>query len=145
MIERHVQAIFCDDIRHEVNGKISYIGVYAGKLFTPKFPVILPKLCAEIKIISPVDKPLQSLNVTVYKDDDVLQEIPVSDEDLKKASQPIDDYSDDELIDHAQVIALQLIFSPLQLDSPCMLKVKAKTEQGEMRGLGLKIEEFPTN
>jgi hypothetical protein len=45
MIARHVETLFCDDIRHEVGGKLSYIGVYSGGLFVRAFPVTLPKLC----------------------------------------------------------------------------------------------------
>jgi hypothetical protein len=38
-MERHLQTIFCDDIRHELGGKLSYIGVYSGRLIVPDFPV----------------------------------------------------------------------------------------------------------
>jgi hypothetical protein len=40
-MDRHIQTVFCDDIRHEVGGKHSYIGVYSGKLFVPTFPATL--------------------------------------------------------------------------------------------------------
>jgi hypothetical protein len=35
--------IFCDDIRTEVDGKYSFIGVYPGGLRVPTFPTVLPK------------------------------------------------------------------------------------------------------
>jgi hypothetical protein len=40
--------IFCDDIRHEITGKITYVGTYGTHLFTPQFPVTIPKLCCAI-------------------------------------------------------------------------------------------------
>jgi hypothetical protein len=41
--------IFCDDIRHEITGKVSLIGAYAGIMFVQgNFPVTLPKLCVRI-------------------------------------------------------------------------------------------------
>ena len=37
--------IFCDDIRSEIDGKISLIGCYTGRMMIGgEFPVILPKL-----------------------------------------------------------------------------------------------------
>jgi hypothetical protein len=38
-MNRQVQTVFCDDIRHELGGKLSYIGVYSGwKKKTPGKP-----------------------------------------------------------------------------------------------------------
>lgn len=38
--------IFCDDVRYEVDGKRSYIGVYTGSIIIfDQFPVTLPKFC----------------------------------------------------------------------------------------------------
>jgi hypothetical protein len=40
---------FCDDIRFEINNKISLIGIYGGELLPlGPFPLLLPKLCADI-------------------------------------------------------------------------------------------------
>src|SRR5271165_3565530 len=35
--------IFCDDIRAEVDGKVSFIGSYNGLMYVPSFPVTVPK------------------------------------------------------------------------------------------------------
>lgn len=41
--------IFCDDIRHELGGKITFVGVYTNYLFiSGTLPVTLPKLCLGI-------------------------------------------------------------------------------------------------
>ena len=38
--------IFCDDIRYEINGKVTLVGVYAADMVLPNdFPVTLPKIC----------------------------------------------------------------------------------------------------
>jgi hypothetical protein len=58
MIARHLQTIFCDDIRHEVGGKLSYIGVYSGRLLVPGFPLSLPKLCVAVRAVAPRAQPL---------------------------------------------------------------------------------------
>lgn len=38
-------ALFCDDVRQEVNGKVTYVGVYGPDMLVTRFPVTLPKLC----------------------------------------------------------------------------------------------------
>jgi len=41
--------IFCDDIRHEINGKITFVGTYTNIMFVNgTFPVTLPKICLGI-------------------------------------------------------------------------------------------------
>lgn len=41
--------IFCDDIRHEVNGKVSFVGAYSNVMYiTGSLPTTLPKLCMGI-------------------------------------------------------------------------------------------------
>jgi hypothetical protein len=41
--------IFCDDIRHEIDGKISFIGCYTGVLnIHSNFPAKLPKFCFSV-------------------------------------------------------------------------------------------------
>jgi hypothetical protein len=44
--------IFCDDIRHELGGKTSYIGCYSGTIFLHQsFPFTFPKFCFAISIL----------------------------------------------------------------------------------------------
>lgn len=45
--------IFCDDIRAEIGGKFSYMGVYFGVMYVMTFPIILPKLCIGITFYEP--------------------------------------------------------------------------------------------
>ncbi len=37
--------IICDDIREEVNNKLSFIGVYGSNILVSKIPFVFPKLC----------------------------------------------------------------------------------------------------
>jgi len=44
--------IFCDDIRQEVGGKITFVGVYSGTMFIHgEFPVTLPKFAFGISLM----------------------------------------------------------------------------------------------
>lgn len=37
--------IFCDDIRQEITGKITLVGVYSSVMFVAEMPTVLPKFC----------------------------------------------------------------------------------------------------
>ncbi|HUM92029.1 MAG TPA: hypothetical protein PLM32_11720 [Candidatus Competibacter sp.] len=144
MIARHVETLFCDDIRHEINGKLSYIGVYSGTLFVPVFPVTLPKLCISVKIVTPANEPLRSLTLRVLKDDEILQEIVFDKEQLVSASEVLVELSDEERRLRVQMPQFLLAFSPLHLDKACTLRVRALADHEELRGVGLIIDQIST-
>jgi hypothetical protein len=53
--------IFCDDIREELHGKSSLIGVYGNELASySKFPISLPKLGFYVTVCFPINGPLIS-------------------------------------------------------------------------------------
>jgi len=39
----------------------------------------------------------------------------------------------------------QVCFAPLLLEAPCVLRVAAVTDKGEVRGLGLQVQQQPAN
>ncbi|OAI06751.1 DUF6941 family protein [Methylomonas methanica] len=143
-MDRHIQTIFCDDIRHELGGKLSYIGVYSGRLFLPTFPLTLPKLCLSINVLTPATRPFTKLSLRVMKDKDVLFEGNLDDSQLSGAVEVL---SDSEMDIKDRVLSLQsvIVFSPFALEAPCTLRVLAETEDGELRGYGLKIEQTSTD
>lgn len=142
MIPRHVQSIFCDDIREEINGKISYIGVYSGTLLVREFPVTLPKLCVSLNLVTPADKPLKTCTIHVYKDDEVLQEITFDEEELRNASESIENFANKSKFPTVQVFKYFIIFSPIQFTGPCLLRIQIQTEDEELRAMGLKIAQL---
>lgn len=141
MIERHVQTIFCDDIRHEISGKVSYIGVYSSDLIVPSLPVTLPKLCLSVKVVTPADMPLGSLTLRILKNEEVLQEISVEEEQLNAASESSEGMTDEERKERIQSAQFMLVFSPIQFEERCVLKVRVQTEDEELQGIGLRIEQ----
>lgn len=146
MIVRHVETLFCDDIRHEMNGKLSYIGVYSGALLVPAFPATLPKLCVSVTIVTPVNEPLRSLTLRVLKDDETLQEIVFDKEQLASASNVFAELNDEERQRrHAQTLQALLAFTPLHLEKACALKVRVLADHTELRGTGLIVDQMPTS
>lgn len=143
MIPRHVETLFCDDIRHEVGGKLSFIGVYSGGLLVPAFPITLAKLCLSVKIVTPADDPLRVLNLRVLRDEETLQEIALDEEQLAAASDSAEEMTEEQRNERVQIAQFMLIFSPIQFDGPCTLRVRVQTEDGELRGMALKVEQAP--
>jgi hypothetical protein len=141
-MERHIQTIFCDDIRHELGGKVSYIGVYSGRLFLPTFPLALPKLCLAMNIITPASRPFKKLKLSVLKDAEVLFENDLDDAQLSGAMEFLSN-SDMHIKDQLLSLHSVIIFSPFTLESPCTIRVLAETEDGELRGAGLNIDQVP--
>jgi hypothetical protein len=143
MMTRHVETLFCDDIRHEVGGKLSFIGVYSGGLFVPAFPVTLSKLCLSVKIVTPAGEPLRVLNLRVMRDEEILQEIALNEEQLAAASDAAEEMTEEQRKERLQMAQFMLVFSPIQFEDACTLRVRVQTEDGELRGMALKVDQAP--
>ncbi len=141
MIPRHVETLFCDDIRHEISGKLSYIGVYSGGLFVPTFPVTLPKLCLSVKIVTPAEELLRSLSLRVLKDEETLQEIALDEKQLAAASESAEEMTEEQKKERVHVAQFVLVFSPIQFEEPCILRIRVQTEDSELRGVSLKVNQ----
>lgn len=139
-MNRHVQTIFCDDIRHELGGKLSYIGVYSGHLFVPAFPVTLPKLCLALSVITPASQPFRKLELRIFKDDEQLAEGVLDEAQLSEVIEATAEESGNSATEErVQVLNSLFVFSPFQIDGPCRLRVRAVTESEELKGLALSI------
>jgi hypothetical protein len=144
MITRHVETLFCDDIRQEVGGKLSFIGAYSGGLFVEGFPVTLPRLCLFVKVVTPAADPVRALTLRVLRDEEILQEITADEEQLAVACDSVEEMTQEELKERVHVANFVLVFSPIQFHGPCTLRVRVETENGEMRGIALKIARAPS-
>lgn len=142
-MNRAVHTIFCDDIRQEVNGKVSYIGVYADALLASRFPITLPKLCLALKVTTPAEGPFRSLKVRVLRDDEILADVEVGKAALALTRKGSSGMAKSRRGQLAQAVQANLVFSPLRLDGPCTLRVRVDTEEGELEGLGLRVDLMP--
>lgn len=142
-MNRTVLTIFCDDIRHEIGGKFSYIGVYTGQMFVPSFPITLPKLCLAMSVITSAETPFHKLVMRILKDDAVLAEAALDDTQLSNGVEAVAEVPEDARKERVQLLQSMFVFSPFQLEVPCALRVRIETESGELRGVGLRIEKAP--
>jgi hypothetical protein len=60
---RYVHAVYCDDIRQEVGGKITLVGIYTGQCLVPSIPCALPKLCAVLNFSATRADPITAITV----------------------------------------------------------------------------------
>ena len=145
MTSRYIQSIYCDDIRHEVSGKVSYIGVYAGEMIIPHFPATLPKLCVSTRIVTPICQPFESLTISVLQDERELQEFELTDETIEKARE--DSAKAKTGVEQVQIFSWITAFSPFHLEGPCTIRVHAQTESEVVKAIALKViqGEIPGN
>jgi hypothetical protein len=131
--ERFLSVQFCDDIRQEVGNKFSLMGCYGPSMLVSAFPLLLPKLCAQVKVMTAITRPFQRLAIRVHRDDELLIEMPISSQTLASA----DDYPSWARF---QMVNALVVMAPFQVDAPCSLRVEAETEDGCLSGGAFRIE-----
>ena len=67
--------LYAEDVRQEMTGQMSIIGVFQGGLRIPSVPAHLPKLAIIANLRMPSDKAPNSVKLEVYRDGEVLQTI----------------------------------------------------------------------
>ena len=143
-MDRYGYSIFCDDIRNEAGGKLSFVGCYNGVIFiSGQFPLVLPKLCVHTHVFSPASKPFNSLVVRCYLPGD---DTPFSEEAIETPRRS----EQSELVANLKtntdaplfiVAATSLIFTPLELRSSGLLRVRALIDaEHELRLGSLRVE-----
>ena len=132
-MSRHIEVTFCDDIREEVGGKLSFMGIYSGDMIVPGFPVVLPKLCININVVSPIDEPVvELLQVSLYQDG---LDSPI----LTDGPFPVVTLPDKDGGGIWHLVQMTLVLAPFQIDNATTLRVIVETESGKLRGRSLGI------
>ena len=132
MIARHCEAIYCDDVRQEVSGKLTFVGVYSGNMIVVRTPTALPKLCVFVKIITPIGEPLGTHTVQVLHDDKVIGELRNDGSTLER------DTPNDAT--HA-IRSVVITVSPFEVTDEGQVKVRVVLEDGsELAAPALRIE-----
>jgi hypothetical protein len=143
-MNRYGYSIFCDDIRNEAGGKLSFIGCYNGIiLISGQFPLVLPKLCVHVHILSPASQPFSSIAVRCYLpgDDEPFFEEPIETPERQDQTELVVNLKTDTSAPLFIVAATSLIFAPLELRSSGLMRVRAVIDADQELRLGsLRIE-----
>lgn len=143
MNERFMHATYCDDIRYEVGHKRSLMGIFAGRMYVDRLPITLPKLCVVAEISTPVNRPLKTFCLRLLKDDQEVGRAEYGPDILTMHERMRDNLPEEDQDEARLVIITDIILSPLALDGPCKLRLRADTEEGEIKGPALRIQMMP--
>ncbi len=127
-MSRFGYSIFCDDIRNEVGGKLSFIGCYSSVIIvTQKFPLVLPKFCIHGFVVTGADEPFRSVSIRCYVP---WQQAPILDEKIEVPHIPAQRAMVAELESNVsaprQIVAsASLVLSPFELAGPGLIRVRA--------------------
>lgn len=137
----YAHAIYCDDIRDEVGGKSTLVGVYHGSLLVQSFPVTLPKLCVMLQVVMPAELVPEGLKIKVMKDHEVLAEGEMLPPDFQAAiaAIPEEERGAEPSQEKAWVVASNFIFSPMKLDGPGVISARVEAGDREIKANGLRI------
>lgn len=145
MPQKSVTAIYCDDIRNEVGGKLSFMGVYSADMYLPGFPVTLPKLCVFVTVKIPHNEyPKDQVKIQIVEGKNELSLIELDELSLEQnrpQAQESNQESDIEsnLEEKSFALSVGFTLSPFQLQAPTNLKVRAYVDGEEIKANSLKI------
>lgn len=143
MIAKSLRAIYCDDIRNELGGKLSFMGVYSSDMILPSFPATLSKICAYITLTVPLNTPpKKSIAIRLLSGEAVIAEVIIDEASLESASLPPADLDTPEE-ERSLAIALTFVMAPLQVPEPMKIRLRAEVDGEELKGNALKIR-MPT-
>lgn len=133
---RYVHTLYCDDVRTEVGGKMTFVGVYQNQLVVHHLgPVSLPKLCVVATAQTPKEKPFERLCFKLLQDDTVLQEIEIPPEALQMAITLSDNDPNSAFQSYGMILTLQ----PFNIEKSCVLRIRAETESEELAASALRV------
>lgn len=121
-LQRQFWAVYADDLRQEVDGKVTIVGAYQSEMIFQQLPAVLPKLGILLTAYTPAEKPFKKLVFEIYKDEELIDSIDLSSETSKGAE-----------------YQMAAILGPLNIAAPCVLRCLLITESESIIGRTLKI------
>jgi hypothetical protein len=127
--------IFCDDIRQEVGGKISFVGVYSGTIFVHgEFPVTLPKFAFGISLIQRRELVEPNIEVQIFLPGDAEDSPSIR----GQLSEPMEGALAAQIargVDETATMHINLVAASLTFKEPGIMKVRA-IRRGDLIRLG---------
>jgi len=118
-IAKNIKTILCDDVRQEIGGKISLMGIYSKDIIVNKVPALLPFINLVV-MLEDVREPFDKLFVSV----------------ITPKSDPINiSYPAPSDIEKGKNINLVVGFSPLKLNDVGSAKFEIRFSESEKAGI----------
>lgn len=137
--------VFCqyaDDIRREVNGKITVVGIYQGAMFVyGSIPQTLPRLTILVNLMLKEPKEVKSLVFRVLWNEELLQTLDLPAEHLIGLSaEPEPSPFGNRM---GRGIQAHIFLQPFDVPNEGVLRVVADLDGEIVRGNGLRIQQAP--
>jgi hypothetical protein len=115
-------SIFCDDIRLEIDGKVTYVGAYTSGILLVKtdFPVTLPKFCVAIFFNQKKGLFKPSLRIQIYLPGDTDEKASIEAEVTAQEPPSIGNPENREYT----MFGSNMVFAPFTIDQPGRIKVR---------------------
>jgi hypothetical protein len=134
---RYLHTLYCDDVRMEVGGKMTFVGVYQSDLIVQhNGPVMLPKLCVVATAQTPKEQPFKKLSFKLYRDEEIIQALETGEGDLQNLSS----LSEQNPTSAFQVYGAIITIMPFSVERDCVLRVRAETEGGILTSSALRVK-----
>lgn len=136
MSKPYFHAIYCDDVRKEVGNKQTLVGLYSGELVSGgTFPLVIAKLCIHASFVCTVESAPRSLEFRVFAGEDQIATAQMGPGDIAPTVQRATSAS------HDVTLIANIIFSPLSLSGPRVLRVEVDADGRVFDGSTLNIRE----
>jgi hypothetical protein len=149
--EPFASSIFCDDIRQEIGGKLSFMGVYYGVMYVPQFPIAFPKFCVNVTFYEPknmAETRVSPVIIKVFMPNDT-ENTPSIIGELQPAKEiinllPPSELPNEEDVPQLAIANAMFIQSPLLLQEPGRVRVRCEYPDGSILKAGsLRVERQP--
>jgi hypothetical protein len=138
--DRKFRVTYCEDVRIEVTGQMSIIGIFMDAIRFPVFPATLPKFCFFIEVGTPVERLFKHLHFSVYTESGLKiidQEVPHDILSQQEAALPNIEF--DEEGPKLLSLRMNLMATGVTFDEPTVIRSKLTTELGEVKGQSLRV------
>jgi hypothetical protein len=145
--EAYGVTIFCDDIRHEIAGKLTLVGCYLAEMnFNSPAPGFLPTFAALVNIRIPMSVEFKKLTLRIIKESDgEIEELFKADANISSEEKERSGASekDGPSAPKLATITLPVKWSPMEFSKPGLIKVRGYLDDdSEIQAGALKVN-FP--
>jgi hypothetical protein len=135
--------IFCDDVRQEIGGKISFIGVYSGTLYVHgEFPFTLPKFAFGISLMQRREIFEANIEVQIFFPGDTEESPSIRVQGFEPVEGAVAAQTAAEVVglptsdERTIAMHMNLVATPLIIKERGIMKVRAALRRGDVVRLG---------
>jgi hypothetical protein len=135
MVTPYVHTLYCDDIRYEHDGKITFVGAINGLVVLETYPASIPKLCVCVWTVLPIDCRPKSIVTRITLGDNEISSQEITNIELPDrltfpVGLEVSGDSEFSMINFNQ----HFVLCPLNVDGPSALRVSSVVDGQVLKG-----------